>query len=150
MEFTPPLIIHTMCAHDERLSMHGWDQLAELGQETARQADPAPAPAQAIATNAARLVAETLTGHRDPKQLRQWLSASECERLMAWTQAHRGERIRLNRMNLIEVSPERVEGQLHFDYGRGRLCATLCLVSRAGRWSCRQLNVLLPGAVPHP
>ena len=69
---------------------------------------------------------------------------------MAWTQAHRGERIRLNRMNLIEVSPERVEGQLHFDYGRGRLCATLCLVSRAGRWSCRQLNVLLPGAVPHP
>lgn len=145
MEFTPPLAAGRRRVPDQHRSMHGWDELAEFGPASPHSSKPVPPQAEAVAHGVARLLTETLTGRRNAKQLGQWLTVDECSRLAAWIRQHRGARIRLSRLRLIEISPGRVEGQLHFDFETGRLCATLSLTTLAGRWTCPQLSVLLPG-----
>ncbi len=149
MEFAPPLIVGKPHASKDRLSMHGWDELTEFAPLNPLPAKPAPRQAQILAQAAARLLAETLTGHRSIKQLSDWLSPDERERLNSWIRAHRGQQVLLSRLKLVETAPGRVDGQLHFVCGQVQLCATICLVLDDGRWTCRHLNPLLPGTAPH-
>lgn len=112
------------------------------------EAGPPPAPvpraAQLAASAVVRMLAETLMGHRNPEQLGRWLDPLTIIRVTAFGQCLRDVRIRPQRCRLSSPLPGRVEAVFVLDCGTRCLAVVLSLAETDGRWTCRDLSLLLP------
>lgn len=111
-------------------------------------ATPAPSGARSGAALVARLVGEVLSGSRPAHQLDAWLDLVSRAQLRRWLARHPQLTVQLTGAQFTALGASRQSCLLRFQAGRRALFVLLEMVESGERWTCRSLEIGLPGPTP--